>query len=713
MIMANYKRIMLTAIATLLAIAANAYSFSIKDVGGCINSVVDLSVSMDNETAISAFECQFVLPEGLEFVKDNGGGLDFTLGNRARKSHFILSNQIAKGVVKVASYSESSTNFLGNDGTLFTGKLLLTGKPGVYEVLVNNIIQISSDGTEHLCRSERINVTITESFSFTGNNTNGLQNSSVKIPISLSNASSVSAFECDIELPEGIEFCKTANGDIDISFCGRESNTHSLVSNVISKNKVKVASYSSQSNVFAKDGGELFSINLKLNGEPGDYYVVLKNISVASEYGNDYECADVSIKVTIQESANTDITKYENVVYVNNAESRSGSQATLSVLLNNTTAVYGYQFELHLPEGITVATETDAYGDVTPCVTLTTTRTSATRHTLESSINNGVLTVLCYSTKKYSFVGNEGEVAQIVLDIAEDVESGDYPIIIKAEAISLSESTPEIDHIKSILTISDFKLGDANGDTKVNVGDITAIAGYILGSPSNNFVFKGADANGDNKVNVGDITTIAGMILNGTANEAKQRSAMTTSSAQFGLDDVVLMRRNKVVVPVFVENTESAFSSFQFHVNLPEGFKVEAVSANANRAKFDYLQCADIDNGVCRVLGYSINERMVRGTEGEVVYLTLSADDVLDGTYDLSISNGVFAKGNSTIESPEVKAVITVADATNIFGVASPNQMVTVYDVNGRMIKEDVEAQKCIDDLPKGVYIVNGVKVLK
>lgn len=422
---------------------------------------------------------------------------------------------------------------------------------------------------------------------------------------------------------------------------------------------------------------------------------------------DDEEEPDVDIE-------DTDIAQYDNVVYVNKVEGRPGSQVTLSVQMNNADPVYGYEFRLYLPAGVTVATETDAYGDTNPMVTLTTGRTSTTRHTFESSINaEGMLTVLCYSTKKYTFVGNSGEVAQIVLNVADNVEAGDYPIIIKGEAISLEGLTPEIDHIKSTLTISDFKLGDANGDTKVNVGDITTIAGYILGSTSGNFVFKGADANEDNKVNVGDITTIAGMILNGTANSAKSRIAKSVGSAQFGLADAIVACGGEIVVPVYVKNSEAAFSSFQFDVNVPEGFKVKGINANANRVALDYLQSAEMENGVCRVLGYSLRDRMVRGTEGAVVYLTLSAEDVKEGTYDFSISNGVFAQGNSIIESAEVKATITVADATAIFGIASADQQVTVYDVNGRAVKSGIKASDCLDGLSKGIYIVNGVKIVK
>ena len=53
--------------------------------------------------------------------------------------------------------------------------------------------------------------------------------------------------------------------------------------------------------------------------------------------------------------------------------------------------------------------------------------------------------------------------------------------------------------------------GDANGDGVIDVADITAVAGMILGTTAE--TTKNADANGDGAIDVTDITTIAGIIL--------------------------------------------------------------------------------------------------------------------------------------------------------------------------------------------------------
>ena len=55
--------------------------------------------------------------------------------------------------------------------------------------------------------------------------------------------------------------------------------------------------------------------------------------------------------------------------------------------------------------------------------------------------------------------------------------------------------------------------GDANGDDKIDVADITAIASYILGSAPEGFNADNADVNSDGKIDVADITGTAAIIL--------------------------------------------------------------------------------------------------------------------------------------------------------------------------------------------------------
>lgn len=54
--------------------------------------------------------------------------------------------------------------------------------------------------------------------------------------------------------------------------------------------------------------------------------------------------------------------------------------------------------------------------------------------------------------------------------------------------------------------------GDINGDTRVDVGDVTLLINYVLNStPVDNAI---ADLNGDNRIDVADVTTLIQLVLN-------------------------------------------------------------------------------------------------------------------------------------------------------------------------------------------------------
>ena len=56
--------------------------------------------------------------------------------------------------------------------------------------------------------------------------------------------------------------------------------------------------------------------------------------------------------------------------------------------------------------------------------------------------------------------------------------------------------------------------GDANGDGRVSIADVTTISSYLLGDMPESFSPENADANGDGRISIADVTTVAKMLLN-------------------------------------------------------------------------------------------------------------------------------------------------------------------------------------------------------
>ena len=55
--------------------------------------------------------------------------------------------------------------------------------------------------------------------------------------------------------------------------------------------------------------------------------------------------------------------------------------------------------------------------------------------------------------------------------------------------------------------------GDVNGDTLVDVSDVVAIANYVMGDASGNFVVENADLNGNGEVDVADVVALANIVM--------------------------------------------------------------------------------------------------------------------------------------------------------------------------------------------------------
>ena len=229
-----------------------------------------------------------------------------------------------------------------------------------------------------------------------------------------------------------------------------------------------------------------------------------------------------SKKVTT--TADTDISAYENIIYVEKAEASVGSTVTLSLKMNNNREVVGFQCDFYAPEGTEIAVDADGFEEIN----LSTERTTSKRTDFFGSATqqDGAMRILAASTSLLPFLGNEGEIATIKLNIGSDMEDGDYPLIIRNTVFSDADgNTFKMNYVKTTLKISSYTLGDANGDGEINIGDFTAIANYILGHPKDSFVLQAADTNQDGEITVGDLSKLIKLILNSGTSSAPTQAA--------------------------------------------------------------------------------------------------------------------------------------------------------------------------------------------
>lgn len=221
----------------------------------------------------------------------------------------------------------------------------------------------------------------------------------------------------------------------------------------------------------------------------------------------------------------TDISSMNNVIYMNKVEASADSQINLSIRMKNTAAIRGFQFDIYLPEGVTVVKS--AKGKIIGSLSDGRLPEDDEHSLTLSEQGDGAIRFLCGSLYDETFTGNDGEIATLTVKIAENINDGDHAVILRN--IKLTETDInnyyQTEYVKSTLTIQSYTLGDINDDGKIDVSDYIGIANHILGNAQEGFNVKAADVNEDGNIDVSDYIGVANIILTGsiygTTNNAR------------------------------------------------------------------------------------------------------------------------------------------------------------------------------------------------
>ena len=131
---------------------------------------------------------------------------------------------------------------------------------------------------------------------------------------------------------------------------------------------------------------------------------------------------------------NTDISTLDNVIYVEPFTLEAGAESSISLKMKNTAAIRSFGFDLYLPEGITATPNSSGkpWG-------------SLNYNRVPKDEDEG-----------QTFIGNEGEIATLRVNVAGAMAEGDYPIIIRTMKLSETDIANhyDTDYIESTVTIT-------------------------------------------------------------------------------------------------------------------------------------------------------------------------------------------------------------------------------------------------------------------
>ena len=427
-------------------------------------------------------------------------------------------------------------------------------------------------------------------------------------------------------------------------------------------------------------------------------------------------------KEIIEVDDDTDVSQLDNVVYLEKTEGNAGSTATLSFKMKNSVAIRGFQFDLYLPEGVTVVK--NARGRIQG--SLSSGRLPEDdEHTLTITEQaDGAIRFLCGSQYDETFTGNDGEIATLQVSIAGDMEDGDYPIEMKKICLSETDITKyyDVERVKSTLTIWSYTKGDIDGDGAVNVSDYIGIANHILGIPQAVFIETAGDVDGDNNINVTDYIGVANIIMTGSpfGNSSNVKPMKAKSSDLSTKDNVIYVEpltteAGTQATLSFKMKNSAAIRGFQFDLYLPEG--VTAVKNNKGRIKGllsdgrlpeddeHTLIMQEQDNGVIRFLCGSQYDETFTGNEGEIATLQVNiAEGIASGDYPVVLRNMRLTETNISrfYDSDEVESTITIDDADGMAEYLEDSSIPDViYNLAGQRLSKP----------QRGINIIGGKKM--
>ena len=217
------------------------------------------------------------------------------------------------------------------------------------------------------------------------------------------------------------------------------------------------------------------------------------------------------------------------------------------------------------------------------------------------------------------------------------------------------------------------ELGDANGDTFVDVSDVITTVNYAAGMEPKPFIFEAADMNTDQLIDILDVVGIIQKILHPTAAPAM---TMNEATAVYTIEDGVLYVESPV-----------ALAGVQAQINLDGRCKKDDVRVAADLDGFEHTSAWLSDNDYL-FLAYNLNGKTLAAGKHALLYI---------GDADVSTLRLSDVQGHSV-------NVVAGEGTTNIDAMGSKvMRQEGIYDLQGRKVTT----------LKKGVYIVNGEKVVK
>lgn len=444
---------MLTIVNTFALIAQNA--FYIQETKLNAGAKQTLSVSLANTDEVTGFQFDIKLPSGITvnttLNDDDEAVPDISLTERKKSKHQLSCAQQSDGSYRIVVLSMSNQTFRDNDGAIVnlyvTASSTMTS--GSYAVEMTNIhIVPMADGVQ----GDRIDQTdytgyvsvVNQSESGDVSTVLKLGTSSLKagsnqtISVALENNIEVTAFQFDIMLPNGITVNNYVNDDDEtvpnIQLTSRKASSHSISCNKREDGRYTIVVLSMKNQAIKGTEGDVVAIDINVPiTMSGNYDVVLSNIHIVplvnGSQGIRIDQPDVTTTITIENEGGGDTPIGANTLTVAPLTLNPGEIGTLNIDMTNEKNICSFQFNIKLPEGISVVKEYNEDDEYVEAINLTSRKKSSHELSFKQTADGGYF-LIAFSLSNSTFRDNSGSIVSIKVKADDNLAEGNYGVIL-------------------------------------------------------------------------------------------------------------------------------------------------------------------------------------------------------------------------------------------------------------------------------------------
>ena len=247
--------IMLALLFGAMSAASAADRFYIDAVNVEPGETRQLAFILENSQTFYGFQADITLPEGLEFVRNNGK-VDLRLSSRA-DGYTTVSNLTANGTLRVGAFSASHTAISGDDGELLYVNVRASDDFAGGVLAITNILMTDASDNDVSLPDFSIDLGTKHVNNFYIPDFKIAVGETKSVSVILDNETPFTAFQTDMYLPEGLEIVAGS-----FKFTDRALSGHTLSTKSFSDGRTRIICMSLSNEVFAGSRGALLDFEI-------------------------------------------------------------------------------------------------------------------------------------------------------------------------------------------------------------------------------------------------------------------------------------------------------------------------------------------------------------------------------------------------------------------------------------------------------------------